>query len=398
MAAGLGFIILGMIRFTQTLAAVICGGCGYGDATPGPPPPAPPPPGVNVALQTVGNFAFPVFLTAPAGDARLFVVEKRGTIRVVKQGTTLAAPFLDLTARVSSGGEQGLLGLAFHPGYASNGLFVVNYTETGGATRVALYRVGADPDRADPASEQIILSSSQPFSNHNGGMVAFGPDGHLYIGTGDGGSGGDPQGNGQRLNTLLGKLLRVAVSATGQVSVPPDNPFISRQGAAPEIWSLGLRNPWRFSFDRATGDLYIGDVGQNQHEEIDAVTGPGAGRGLNFGWNVMEGLACFNASSCNQQGLTLPVLDYPRADGCSVTGGYVYRGAAVPALVGHYLYSDYCQGWVRSFRFAGGAATDRREWSALATSAQVTSFGEDAAGELYLLTAGGRVARIVSAP
>ena len=363
------------------------------------PPPPPPPPAGGLGLADIGTFSFPVLVTSPAGDdTRIFVVEKGGTIRIVKQGTPLAAPFLDLRGKVSTGSEQGLLGLAFHPGYATNGLFVVDYTDQAGNTKVSVYRTSTDPDRADPATEQIVLSVDQPFSNHNGGMVAFGPDGQLYVGMGDGGSGGDPQGNGQKRSTLLGKMIRLGISASGQVSVPSDNPFVGQSGTRPEIWSLGLRNPWRFSFDRVTGDLYVGDVGQNAIEEIDAVT-PAAGKGANFGWNTMEGKSCYGAGSCSQQGLVLPVLDYPHSDGaCSVTGGYVYRGAAITGLAGTYFYADYCRGWVRSFRLVNGAVTDEREWSDLAPNGQITSFGQDASGELYLMTAAGRVAKIVPKP
>ena len=381
-----------MLRLVLTSVLAGCGG-------PSAPPPPPPPPSSGLGLADVGTFSFPVLLTSPPGDnARLFVVEKAGAIRIVKQGTALAAPFLDLRSKVSTGSEQGLLGLAFHPDYATNGWFVVNYTDAAGNTKVSLFRTSAsDPDRADPA-EQIALSVDQPFSNHNGGMVAFGPDGRLYIGMGDGGSGGDPQGNGQKRSTLLGKILRLAISASGQVTVPSDNPFVGQSGTRAEIWSLGVRNPWRFSFDRTTGDLYIGDVGQGDREEIDAVT-PAAGKGANFGWNTMEGKTCFGASSCNQQGLVLPVLDYPHSEGaCSVTGGYVYRGTAIAGLAGTYFYADYCRGWVRSFRLTNGVATEEREWPELAPNGQVTGFGQDAAGELYLMSSAGRVAKIVAKP
>ncbi len=383
-----------MAAVTISMAAAACADGDDGQQPPPPPPPAP----AGVGLAEVGIFSFPVVLTSPPADARLFVVEKRGTIRIVKQGTILATPFLDLSAKVTTGSEQGLLGLAFHPGHATNGLFVVNYTDLAGDTRVSLFRVQtANPDRADPASEQLILTVAQPFSNHNGGMVAFGPqDGHLYIGMGDGGSGGDPQGNGQKRTTLLGKLVRLAVASNGQVSIPADNPFVGQSATRPEIWSLGLRNPWRFSFDRTTGDLYVGDVGQNQREEINVVT-PAAGRGANFGWNIMEGTACFGSSGCSTQGLVLPTVEYLHAEGCSVTGGYVYRGTAIPSLAGTYFYADYCQGWVRSFRWSNGSATDPREWTAL-SGGQVSSFGEDAQGELYILSAGGRVAKIVPQP
>ena len=356
-----------------------------------------------IRLQEVASgLDFPVFLTAPPGDnARLFIVEKTGKIRIVKNGSLLPAPFLDLSGKVSGGGEQGLLGLAFHPDYAGNGRFVVNYTNQGGDTRVAVYHVSADPDVADPASEQVILAVDQPFSNHNGGMVVFGPDGKLYIGMGDGGSGGDPQGNGQNRAALLGKLLRLEVSGAGAASVPADNPFVGQAGMRPEIWSYGMRNPWRFSFDRVSHDLYIGDVGQNAHEEIDVSTqSTGFGKGLNFGWNQMEGAACYSpGNGCDRSGLVLPVVDYSHSQGCSVTGGYVYRGSAVPALAGLYFYADYCEGWVKSFRLSGGSASEQTDWSALRPGGQITSFGEDARGELYLMTSGGKVLRIVaSAP
>jgi glucose/arabinose dehydrogenase len=356
---------------------------------------------VTIRLQEVASgLDFPLFLTAPPGDdSRLFVVEKTGRIRLIKNGSLLPAAFLDLSSKVSSGGEQGLLGLAFHPGYAGNGRFVVNYTNTSGDTRVSVFRVSANPDVADAASEQVILSVDQPFANHNGGMVAFGPDGKLYIGMGDGGSGGDPQGNGQNRNTLLAKLLRLEVSGTGQVSVPADNPFVGQAGSRPEIWSYGLRNPWRFSFDRQSHDLYIADVGQNAHEEINASTAATEfGRGLNYGWNRMEGASCYKPpSGCNQSGLTLPVLDYDHSQGCSVTGGYVYRGDAIASLRGLYFYGDYCSGWVKSFRLSGGQSAERRDWAELRPGGQITSFGEDARGELYVMISSGKVFRIIAA-
>ncbi len=375
----------------------LCPGCGNssGILTPPPPPPA----SADVRLSEVTHeVGFPVFVTAPPGDQhRVFIVDKGGRIRIVKNGVLLAGPFLDISNRVSGGDEQGLLGLAFHPNYAGNGRFVVDYTNTAGDTRVAVFRVSANPDVADPASEQVVLSIPQPFSNHNGGMVVFGPDGKLYIGTGDGGSGGDPQGNAQNRNSLLGKLLRVSLDDNGLLSIPPDNPFVGEPGVRGEIWSYGLRNPWRFSFDRSTGDLYIADVGQSTREEVDIATPAlNRGKGLNFGWNVMEGTACYDSSSCNRTGLTLPVLDYTHADGCSITGGYVYRGAALPALAGRYFYSDWCSGWVRSFRFSNGTAADPQDWPTLQPGGGVASFGEDGRGELYLMT-GSAVYRIVPA-
>ncbi|HEV8600727.1 MAG TPA: PQQ-dependent sugar dehydrogenase, partial [Gemmatimonadales bacterium] len=377
------------------LSLLALAGCHRDTTSPGPNP-------AGVGLQEVASgLAFPLFLTSPPGDnARLFVVEKTGRIRIVRNGSLLSTPFLDLSSQVSNGSEQGLLGLAFHPGYSANGRFVVNYTNPSGDTRISVFRVSANPDIADPASEQVILSVDQPYSNHNGGMVTFGPDGKLYIGLGDGGSGGDPQGNGQNRNALLGKILRLEVSATGQVSVPGDNPFVGQPGVRPEIWSYGVRNPWRFSFDRQTNDLYIGDVGQSAREEVDVSTSATQfGRGLNYGWNRMEGLACYSPSSgCNQSGLTLPVLDYGHSDGCSVTGGYVYRGDDVPALKGLYFYADYCEGWIRSFRWNGTAASDQREWSTLKPGGQISSFGEDARGELYVMTSSGKVFRFVAVP
>ncbi len=356
-----------------------------------------PPDEVTIGLEPVASgLAFPLALTAPAGDSRLFIVEKPGRIRIVRDGTLLGRAFLDLTGAVSAGSEQGLLGLAFDPEYSLNGRFYVDYTNTEGDTRIVAYRVSDDPDAADPESADTILSIDQPFSNHNGGHLAFGPDGYLYIGTGDGGSGGDPQGNGQDRQDLLGSLLRLDVSGGDGYAIPPDNPFAGATGARAELWDLGLRNPWRFSFDRATGDLYIADVGQNEREEINvAARASGGGRAANYGWSVMEGNACFADPGCDSTGLTLPVLEYTHADGCSVTGGFVYRGTALPEIAGHYFYADFCEGWVRSFRLGGGSAADEREWPALAPGGQVPGFGEDASGELYVLDARGTVYRIV---
>ena len=383
--------------FRTTLSLILAGaasGCGsqFDNETPDPPEGTEP-----VALEEVASgLIFPLYLTAPDGDPRLFIVEKGGTIRIVKEGALLPNPFLDISGQVSTGGEQGLLGLAFHPQYATNGRFVVHYTDAAGDTRVSGFRVSGDPDVADAASEVSILDADQPFENHNGGQVLFGPDGYLYIMLGDGGSGGDPGGRGQSLADLLGSILRIDPLDGGDYAVPADNPFIGTAGARPEIWSYGLRNPWRVAFDPSTDDLYIADVGQGLWEEVSvSTTADGAGRGLNFGWNIMEGPDCFQDSSCDQNGLELPVLSYDHGDGCSITGGFVYRGAAIPALQGHYFYSDFCQGWVRSFRFENGSAVDQFQWPTLAPGGNVPSFGRDAAGELYVMSSGGVVFKIV---
>ncbi|HUF89958.1 MAG TPA: PQQ-dependent sugar dehydrogenase [Gemmatimonadota bacterium] len=374
-------------------AALACDSNGNATEPPGDGGPSPVGVGLEVVVQ---GLDFPVWLVSPPGDPRLFVVEKGGRVVIVEDGMARPQPFLDLRGQVSTGNEQGLLSLAFHPDYATNGRFFVDFTDPAGDTRIVEYRVSTDdPERADPGSARLVLTIEQPFGNHNGGLILFGPDGMLWIGTGDGGSGGDPQGNGQNRGVLLGKLLRIDVDAGLPYGIPSDNPFVDTAGARPEVWAYGLRNPWRFSFDRETGDLYIGDVGQNRFEEIHAVRG--AGRGLNYGWNVMEGEHCFEpADGCDRSGLTLPVTEYGHGEGCSVTGGFVYRGAAIPDLRGIYLYSDYCRGFVRSLRFASGVATDERRWTELEPADNsVTSFGEDASGEIYLLTAGGTVHRIV---
>jgi glucose/arabinose dehydrogenase len=350
-----------------------------------------------VALaQVVSGLGLPLYLTTPPGDPRLFIVEKGGAIRIVQDGALLPTPFLDLSGQVSTGDEQGLLGLAFDPQYSTSGRFVVHYTDLAGDTRVAAFRVSNDPNLADPATGVTILAVDQPFGNHNGGQVLFGPDGLLYVMLGDGGAGGDPGGRGQSLGDLLGSILRIDPVDGGGYAVPADNPFVGSPGARPEVWSYGLRNPWRVDFDPATGDLYVADVGQQRWEEVSVSTAlEGAGRGVNFGWRIMEGPECFGAESCDQSGLELPIVSYGRDDGCSITGGLVYRGSAIPALQGHYFYGDYCRGWVRSFRLENGAAVDQFEWPDLAPGGSVLSFGRDAAGELYVLSAAGGVYRIV---
>ena len=375
-------------RLTTLLAALL--GCSDSEPTP------PPLPSELAVVPVATGLASPVFLTAPANDARLFVLEQAGRIRIIEGGTLLPAPFLDITSIVGSGGERGLLGLAFHPRYATNGFFFVNYTGVDGHTRVARYTVSADRNVASVGSAKLIIRVDQPYSNHNGGMIAFGPDGMLYIGMGDGGSGGDPENHAQNRADLLGDMLRLNVDIGDPYTPAAGNPFLSTANVRPEIWAWGLRNPWRFSFDRANGNLYIADVGQGSREEVNVVGSSEAG--VNYGWKIMEGRQCYGAQTCTQTGLTLPVLDYPHSGGaCSVTGGYVYRGQAIPGVVGHYFYSDYCAGWLRSFRHDDGAVADDRDWGI--DLGNVLSFGEDAAGELYILTAtGGRVLRLVSAP
>ena len=334
----------------------------------------------------------PVFAVSPPGDSvRLYVVEKTGRVRIVRNDTLLAGAFLDISDGVSSGNEQGLLSLAFHPDYGANGYVYVDYTDTSGDTHVVRYHA-TSPTVVDTTTATEILFVDQPYSNHNGGLVTFGPDGMLYVGLGDGGSGGDPDGNGQNRATLLGTLLRLDVDGGAPYAIPADNPFVGQTGVRPEIWAYGLRNPWRYSFDRATGDLYIGDVGQSTREEVD-VEPAGSGGGRNYGWNIMEGTICYGGGTCQTQGLTLPVLDYPHTDGCSITGGYVYRGTAVPALAGRYLYSDYCTGWMRSFTLVGGQATDQQEWPALSPGTGVSSFAEDGRGEVYVMTLAGKLYR-----
>jgi hypothetical protein len=355
-----------------------------------------PPPTMSdeLAVEVVAaGLQDPVYLTAPRGDSRLFIVEQPGRIRVVRGGRLLARPFLEIEADVSYGGERGLLGLAFHPDYRENGLFYVNYTDRGGDTRIERFAVSSDPDRADPRTRKLILTVPQPYSNHNGGHLLFGPEGMLYVGMGDGGSAGDPQGHGQNRATLLGALLRIDVDRGDPYAIPPDNPYAGHRGFRGEIWAYGLRNPWRFCFDPPEARLYIADVGQNRWEEIhvEGLRQPG----INYGWNVMEGSHCYRPpQGCDRQGLALPVVEYDHSQGCSVTGGFVYRGRSLPGLRGHYFYADYCTGWVRSFRYAGGRVTEHRQWR-LGGLGDITSFGLDAAGELYICSGNGRVFRLV---
>lgn len=334
------------------------------------------------------GFELPVYLAnAGDGSGKIFVVEKAGRIMVIKDGKTLEEPFLDIVHKVrSKESERGLLSVAFHPRYEENGRFFVNYTDLKGDTIVSEFKVSSDPDRGDGNSERVLLRIRQPASNHNGGQLQFGPDGYLYIGMGDGGFFGDPSGNGQDLGTLLAKMLRIDVDAGKPYGIPADNPFKGVSGARPEIWAYGLRNPWRFSFDPETGDMYIADVGEGKWEEVDFQPGGGR-RGENYGWNLLEGSHKFKLpDGYDTSGLTFPVVEYSHDEGCSVTGGYVYRGIKSPGLNGTYFFSDYCTGRLWGLR---KKSDDSWEWAEfLETGLSVSSFGEDEAGEMYIIDFG----------
>jgi glucose/arabinose dehydrogenase len=333
-------------------------------------------------VQSASGFNMPTQITH-AGDnsGRIFVVEQGGRVKIVKKSDSAGTPFLDIASRVSCCGERGLLGIAFPPGYASSHRFYVSYTDNSGDSVISMFQTTADPNVADPNSEVKLLTVEQPFANHNGGLIMFGPDGYLYVGLGDGGSAGDPFGNGQNLDTLLGKILRIDVESTpGAYQIPPTNPFVGVAGTRPEIWAFGLRNPWKFAFDRANGNLFIADVGQNTYEEVDFQPA-GSGGGQNYGWNVMEGMHCYNASTCNMTGLTLPVTEYTHSSGCSITGGYVFRGPGGAALQGVYLYGDYCSGTIHGLSNNGSGWQDSE---LLDTKYAISTFGEDEAGNVYL--------------
>jgi glucose/arabinose dehydrogenase len=371
----------------------------------------------------IGNLASPVHLTnAGDGSGRIFIVERDGRIRLVKNGSLETTPFLDISGHVLSGGEQGLLSVAFPPDYAQRQRFYVYYTQMNGNNVVARIHVSGNPDLADASSEEQILELPHPFqTNHNGGQLAFGPDGYLYIAPGDGGGGGDPYGNAQNPASLLGKVLRIDVegkiptttpdspykiflplvgSGTGlPYSIPPDNPFTNQPGYRPEIWALGLRNPWRFSFDSATGDLYIADVGQNEVEEVNFQPASSAG-GENYGWNILEGSLCYNPpSGCTPPAnYTAPVVEYSHgtndSNGCSITGGFVYRGTAYPDLQGIYFYADYCQGRIWGLKLENFAGQSQL---LLDTNYNPSSFGEDENGEVYLVSLSGQVYKLTGA-
>jgi glucose/arabinose dehydrogenase len=361
---------------------------------------------VALGLSLVENgFSNPVLVTnAGDGSGRLFVVEQTGRIRIIDGGSTLATPFLDLSASISTGSERGLLGLAFHPQFPTRPYVYVNFTDRSGNTAINRYTVGADPNQVIRSSGVRILTIGQPYSNHNGGNLAFGPDGYLYIGMGDGGSAGDPGNRAQSLNNLLGKILRIDIDhASGgrHYRSPASNPYVGRAGLD-EIWSRGLRNPWRWSFDRVTGQLWIGDVGQGRYEEIDrssARDGFPAGRAVNYGWRLLEGNACYKPSSgCSTSGKQPPQAAYAHGvagdDNCAVTGGFVYRGSAYPMLVGGYVFGDYCSGriWVMS----ATASAPVNETLVRDTGLLISSFGEDETGEMYLCDLNGAVYRITA--
>ncbi len=348
----------------------------------------------------VSGLTSPVDLTfAPGDPTRVFIVEQRGVIRVVENGVLLSTPFVDIDGNVASGGERGLLGLAFHPDYQNNGRFFVNFTNNAGNTRIAELSVTADPNVANPTIVQNITLIAQDFSNHNGGALRFGPDGMLYVGMGDGGSGNDPNGRSQDGTQLLGKMLRFDVDIPAPF-IPADNPFVGVSTVRDEIWHLGVRNPWRFSFDRVTGDMWIADVGQNAREEVDFV--PAGVGGLNLGWRCKEGTRCTNLSGCSCTDPTLldPIIEYNHSQGCSITGGKIYRGAAIPSLQGTYFYADFCSNRIWSLRYDGTNVTDFMERQdeldpeGPLSLSNITSFGEDFDGEVYILS-GSRAWKIV---
>jgi len=347
--------------------------------------------------QTIGltsfatGFANPIEIAHPNNDSRLFIVEQGGKIKIVNpDGTTNPTPFLTLTtSTISTGGERGLLGLAFHPNYASNGYFYVNYTNTTGNTVIARYSASSDPNVADAASSSILLTINQPFANHNGGCIKFGPDGYLYIAMGDGGSAGDPGKRAQNPNELLGKMLRIDVDASSPYGIPPTNPYAGSLSVKNEIWAMGLRNPWKFSFDTVSNNLWIADVGQNQNEEINKVSSTAAD--VNYGWNCYEGNSVYSSCSTLPITYTFPVAQYAHSLGCSITGGYVYNGSMYPNFEGNYFFADYCSSKIGILNSSGSIA-----WSTAYTGSRFTSFGEDKNGELYIAASGnGTIYKII---
>jgi glucose/arabinose dehydrogenase len=353
--------------------------------------------------RVASGLSHPLFVTAPIDDAnRFFIVESAGVIKIFKDGAVLPMPFLDISERVNSGGERGLLGMAFHPDYANNGYFYLNYSDSVDNTVIARFEVTSNPDIADENSEYEILYIDQPFVNHNGGMITFGlNDGYLYIGMGDGGAAGDPGNRSQDDGEMLGKILRIDVDGGSPYGIPADNPFVGPGDPLDEIWAKGLRNPWRFSFDRANGDLYIADVGQYLWEEISFQSALSIG-GENYGWRLMEGAHCYNpAENCDPGGLTYPIHEYSHDSGCSITGGYVYRGNVIPDLNGTYFFADYCTDSIWSFQYSNDTFSDFQDRTVeLAPGGgqyitSISSFGEDAFGELYITDFNGEVFKII---
>lgn len=382
------------VRFTALMTGILLGLILAANDTP-----------AQTPLTTVvvdSSFTSPTYLCALPGDtSRLFVLEQVGRVRIIKNGTVLAQPFLNIQSKVTSGGERGLLGMAFHPDYDNNGYFYVSYTgfSPTGRSIIERYQVSAtNPDSANPNSDFEIFTQVQPQSNHNGGMIAFGPDGYLYFGLGDGGGAGDTPNNAQTRTTLLGKMIRLDVDGGSPYAIPPDNPFVGDTTTLDEIWAIGVRNPWRYSFDRQTGDLWIADVGQGAWEEVNFEEA-NSGGGFNYGWRLKEGDSCYNpASGCDTLvGLTDPISAYSHALGCSITGGYVYRGCAIPDLAGTYFFGDYCSGRVWSYRYENGNLVDstQRTSELDLPGFGIVSFGEDALGELYIVYSDGLILKIV---
>ncbi len=348
---------------------------------------------INLTPVLTKGLKDPVYLTH-AGDNRLFIVERPGTFRIIQNGELLPEPFLDISDRAKPGAERGLLSVAFHPNYAENGTFFVNYTDSEGNTIISRFLVTDNPNLADAASELKLLTIPQPFPNHNGGLVKFGPDGYLYVGMGDGGGAGDSLEHGQNGNTLLGAMLRVDVdgsNAEANYAIPADNPFVDSKSRN-EIWAIGVRNPWRFSFDRETGDLMMADVGQGEKEEINFQPAASSG-GENYGWNILEGSDCYNNDTCDDSGTVLPIYEYGHENGrCSITGGYIYRGQQFPSLTGNYFFGDYCSGEIWALTPA-----NNNSWSAqylIDTDLNIASFGEDVSGEIYVIDLKGGIYQI----
>lgn len=343
-----------------------------------------PPELLGVELVLVAEMDYPLAIASPPDDPRVFVADRKGTVEIIgADGAVAASPFIDLTDRVRANGiEQGLLGLTFHPKYSDNGRFFVYYTDENDDSTLVEFTVSGDPMVADVASAKEVLFLDQPTDRHNAGMLEFGPDGYLYVAVGDGGDGGH---NGQKPDTLFGTILRLDVDSGDPYAIPADNPFANGGGAA-EVWAYGLRNPWRFSID--DGLIYIADVGQQDWEEVSVL--PLDAGGVNLGWAIREASRCFSSPACEQTETVFPVVEYPHSEGCSITGGSVYRGDAIPELRGVYFYSDWCQGWIKSFRYENGEAIDLQAWPEL-DPGQVNTFGTDSAGELYIGTWGGEV-------